>query len=160
MQQTDFHEFELFCRKSHFRSLNAQNHFFRASKNTNSVFSATKQIMRMLLSQWEKVAKCNFRSKAQVHEKCFFLMKWTVFCNAEDRFSWVWAFLQKKSFWSLNAQNHFFRASKNTNSVFSATKQIMRMRGPQTLKNFFLSEKKLLNAILRAKLKYMKNVSF
>ncbi len=50
-------------------------------------------------------------------------------------------------------------ASKNTNSVFSATKQIMRMRGPQTLKNFFLSEKKLLNAILRAKIKYMKNVS-
>ncbi len=37
--------------------------------------------------------------------------------------------------------------------------QIMRMRGPQTLKNFFLSEKKLLNAILGAKLKYMKNVS-
>ncbi len=31
---------------------------------------------------------------------------------------------------------------------------------PQMLKNFFLSEKKLLNAILRAKLKYMKNVSF
>ncbi len=28
------------------------------------------------------------------------------------------------------------------------------------LKNFFLSEKKLLNAILGAKLKYMKNVSF
>ncbi len=31
---------------------------------------------------------------------------------------------------------------------------------PQMLKSFFLSEKKLLNAILRAKLKYMKNVSF
>ncbi len=28
------------------------------------------------------------------------------------------------------------------------------------LKNFFLSEKKLLNKMLRAKLKYMKNVSF
>ncbi len=27
------------------------------------------------------------------------------------------------------------------------------------LKNFFLSEKKLLNAILRAKLKYIKNIS-
>ncbi len=37
-----------------------------------------------------------------------------------------------------------FRASKNTNSVFSATKQIMRMRGPLMLKKFFLSEKKLL----------------
>ncbi len=87
-------------------------------------------------------------------------MKWTVYCNAEDRFSWVWAFLQKKSFWSLNAQNNFFRASKNTNSVFSATKQIMRMRGPLDAQKLFLSEKKLLNAILRAKLKYMKNVSF
>ncbi len=43
---------------------------------------------------------------------------------------------------------------------FSATKQIMRMLRPQMLKNFFLSEKKLLNAILRAKLKYMKNFSF
>ncbi len=41
-----------------------------------------------------------------------------------------------------------------------ATKQIMRMLRPQMLKNIFLSEKKLLNAILRAKLKYMKNVSF
>ncbi len=28
------------------------------------------------------------------------------------------------------------------------------------LKNIFLSEKKLLNAILRAKLKYMKKISF
>ncbi len=43
---------------------------------------------------------------------------------------------------------------------FSATKQIMRMRGPQKLKNFFLIEKKLLNAILRAKLKYMKKKFF
>ncbi len=28
-----------------------------------------------LLSQSEKVDKCNFKSKAQLHEKCFFLMK-------------------------------------------------------------------------------------
>ncbi len=45
--ETDFHEFELFLQKKSFQSLNAQKHFFRASKNTNSVFSATKQIMRM-----------------------------------------------------------------------------------------------------------------
>ncbi len=44
--------------------------------------------------------------------------------------------------------------------MFSATKQIMRILRPQMLKNIFLSEKKLLNAILRAKLKYMKIVSF
>ncbi len=41
-----------------------------------------------------------------------------------------------------------------------STKQIMRMLRPQMLKNIFLSEKKLLNAILRAKLKYMKIFSF
>ncbi len=43
---------------------------------------------------------------------------------------------------------------------FSATKQIMKNARPQMLKNIFLSEKKLLNAILRAKLKHMKNVYF
>ncbi len=37
------------------------------------------------------------RAKLNAHEKCFFLMKWTVFCNAEDRFH-VLSFLQKKSF--------------------------------------------------------------
>ncbi len=73
------------------------------------------------------------------------------FCNAEDRFSLSLSFFAEKVILELNAQNHFFRASKNTNSVFSATKQIMRMLRPQMLKSFFLSEKKLLNAILRVK---------
>ncbi len=58
---------------------------------------------------------------------------------------------------SLIAQNHFFIASKNTNSVFSANDEVAR---PRMLKNFFLSEKKLLNAILRVKAQNMKNVSF
>ncbi len=46
------------CRRQHFMSLRffaekvilelkCTNHFFRASKNTNSVFSATKQLMRI-----------------------------------------------------------------------------------------------------------------
>ncbi len=32
-------------------------------------------MLKKLLSQSEKVAKCNFKSKAQLHEKLFFLMK-------------------------------------------------------------------------------------
>ncbi len=60
-------------------------------------------------------------------------------------------FLQNKSFYSLNAQNQFLRASKKTNSVFSATKQMKRMGGHRCLKYFFLSEKKLLNAIFKSK---------
>ncbi len=71
---------------------------------THAVFSATKQMKRIqatdaekVLSQWEKGAKCNFKSTAQVYERCFFFMKWNVICNAEDRFSCVRAFLQSKS---------------------------------------------------------------
>ncbi len=85
--------------------LNCTKSLLWASKNTNSVFSALSKLWeceatnaQKLLSQSEKVAKCNFKSKVQLHEQLFFLMKWTVFCNAEDRFSPVWAFLQKKSF--------------------------------------------------------------
>ncbi len=49
-----------------------------------------------LLSQSEKVAKCNFKSKAQLHEKLFFLMKLTVFCNAEDSIFMSLSFFAEK----------------------------------------------------------------
>ncbi len=53
----------------------------------------------------------------------------------------------------LQCTESLVRTSKNTNAVFSASK-------PQMLKSLFLRERKLLNAILRLKLKYMKDVSF
>ncbi len=43
MQKTAFHEFRFFAEKV-ILELKCTKHFFRASKNTNSVFSATKQI--------------------------------------------------------------------------------------------------------------------
>ncbi len=46
-----------------------------------------------------------------------------------------------------------------TNDVFSATKQMKRMQAKDAEK-LLLSERKLLNAILRVTLKYMKDVSF
>ncbi len=58
---------------------------------------------------------------------------------------------------SLIAQNHFFIASKNTNSVFSANDEVAR---PRMLKNFSRSEKMLLNAILGVKAQKHENVSF
>ncbi len=48
----------------------------------------------------------------------------------------------------------------NTNSVFSAIKANDENARPQMLKRFFLSEKKLRNAILRAKLNFMKMFTF
>ncbi len=54
MQKTDFHLFKLFAEKV-ILELNCTNHFFIASKNTNSVFSANDEIARpqmlKLLSQ-------------------------------------------------------------------------------------------------------------
>ncbi len=43
MQKTDFMSLSFFAEKV-ILELKCTNHFFRASKNTNSVFSATKQI--------------------------------------------------------------------------------------------------------------------
>ncbi len=42
----------------------------------------------------------------------------------------------------------------------NAILRVMLLPRPRMLKSFFLSELKLLNAILRVKLKYMKDVSF
>ncbi len=60
------------------------------------------------------------------------------------------SFFAEKVILELNAQNHFFRASKNTNSGVLVQISNYENARPQMLKNIFLSEKKLLNAILRA----------
>ncbi len=70
-----------------------------------------------------------FKSKAQVHERCFFLMKWNAMCNAEDRFHVVKSFFCRAS--HVRASMHRITSlepSKNTNAVFSVTKQMKRMQ--------------------------------
>ncbi len=74
--------------------------------DAQNIFLSEKKVLNAILEQ------------ASSTWKCFFLMKWTVFCNAEDRFSCDLSFFAEKVILELNAQNHFFRASKNTNSVF------------------------------------------
>ncbi len=44
MQKTDFHVLELFCRASHVRASMHRITSLEASKNTNAVLSATKQL--------------------------------------------------------------------------------------------------------------------
>ncbi len=72
-------------------SLIAQNHFFIASKNTNSVFSANDEVARpRMLKNFSLSEKMLLNAilgvKAQKHEKCFFLMKLNVFCNQKTDF--------------------------------------------------------------------------
>ncbi len=113
LQKTDFHVLELFCKASHIR---ASMHRITSLELLRTLMLCFVQLSKLrelkamdaekLLPQWKKVSKCNFKSKAQVHERCFFLMKWNVICNAEDRFSCVRSCLQSKSCQSFNAQNH------------------------------------------------------
>ncbi len=51
-----------------------------------------------LLSQSEKVAKCNFKSKAQLHEKCFFLMNELFFAMQKTHFMHLSFFCRKSHF--------------------------------------------------------------
>ncbi len=69
-------------------------------------------------SQSEKVAKCNFKSKAQLHKNDI-SNEINVFCNAEDRFTCL-SFFAEKVILELNCTKALLGASKNTNSVFSA----------------------------------------
>ncbi len=103
---------------------------FRASKNTNSVFSATKQIMRMRGPDAQKL----FLSEKKLLNAILRASSWKMFLS--------------------NEMNSFFAMQK---TICIANHENAR---PTDAQKLLLSEKKLLNAILRAKLKYMKNVSF
>ncbi len=59
----------------------------------------------------------------------------------------------------LRAKNTNAVRAKNTNAVFSATKQMKRMQG-QDAEKLLSQWEKVLNAILRVQLKYMKDVLF
>ncbi len=78
--ETDFHEFELFCRKViSFQSLTAQNTSLELLRTPILCLVQLSKLReceatdaQKLLSQSEKVAKCNFKSKAQLHENVSF----------------------------------------------------------------------------------------
>ncbi len=137
--------------------LRAKNTNAVRAKNTNAVFSATKQWRECkakdaekLLSQWEKGAKFNFKIKAQVHERCFFFMKWNVICNAEDRFSCVRAFLQSKS---CRASMHRITSLELLSTLMMCLVQLSKWREckAKDAESFFLSERKLLTSFLQSK---------
>ncbi len=95
-RKTDFHVLELYCRASHVRasmnritSLELLRTLMLCLVQLSKWIECLATDAEKLLSQWEKVAKCNFKSKAQVHERCVFLMKLMLFAIAEDRFSCV-----------------------------------------------------------------------
>ncbi len=102
---------KLFCRASHVR--------VSMHRITGLELLRTLMLCLVQLSKWReskatdaenllslrKFAKCNFKSNSQVHERYFFLMKWNVICNAEDRFSCLELFLRAKNTNAVRAKN-------------------------------------------------------
>ncbi len=80
-----------------------------------SFFLSQKKLLNAILR-----AKLNYMKSILSNEmNCFFAMQKTAFHEL--------SFFAEKVILELKCTKHFFRASKNTNSVFSATKQIKRM---------------------------------
>ncbi len=110
MQKTAFLVLDLFCRASHVR---ASMHKITSLELLRTLMLCLVQLSKRRESkarcwkaspQWEKVGLCNYKSKTQVHERCFFLMKLNVICNAEDIFSCFRALLhitrlEFRAFW-------------------------------------------------------------
>ncbi len=166
MQKTDFHVLELFCRASHVR---ASMHRITSLELLRTLMLCLVQLSKWreckatdaekLLSQWEKVAKCNFKSKAQVHERCFFSWNEMLFAMQKTDFHVLELFCRASH---VRASMHRITSLELLRTLMLCLVQLSKWRNarPRMLKSFFLSERKLLNAILRVKLKYMKDVSF
>ncbi len=114
--------------------LRAKNTNAVRAKNTNAVFSATKQMKRMqgqgcwkVLSQWEKGAKCNFKSTAQVMKDVSFWNE-MLFAMQKTDFHVLELFCRASH---VRASMHRITSLEllRTNDVFSATKQMKRMQG-------------------------------
>ncbi len=104
MQKTDFHVLELFCRASHVRasmhriaSLELLRTLMLCLLQKSKWRDARPQMLKSFFLSERKLLNAILRVKLKYMKDVFFLMKWNVICNAEDRFSCVKAFLQSKS---------------------------------------------------------------
>ncbi len=80
-----------------------------------------------------------------MHERCFFLMKRNVIYNAEDRFHVLELFCRASH---VRASMNRITSLELLGTLMLCLVQLSNVR-PQMLKGFFLSDRKLLNAILR-----------
>ncbi len=163
MQKTDFHVLELFCRASHVR---ASMHRITSLELLRTLMLCLVQLSKWreckatdaekLLSQWEKVANAILRVKLK-YMKMFFLMKWNVICNARQKtdFHVLELFCRASH---VRASMHRITSLELLRTLMLCLVQLSKWRECKaTDAEKLLSQwRKLLNAILRVKLKYMR----
>ncbi len=112
-----------------------------------------------LLSQWEKGAKCNFKSTAQVHERCFFLWNEMLFAMQKTDFHVLELFCRASH---VRASMHRITSLELLRTLMMCLVQLSKWREckAKDAEKLLSQWEKLLNAILRVTLKYMKDVSF
>ncbi len=142
------------------------NAILRASKNTNSCFSAISnyenarpQMLKNFFLSEKKLLNAILEQSSSTW-KMFLSNEMNIFLQCRRQFFMSLSFFAEKS--HFRAEMHKLTSLELLRTpilCFSANKQIMRMRGHRCSKTSF-SVRKVANAILRAKLKHMKNVSF
>ncbi len=150
MQKTDFHVLELFCRASHVR---ASMHRITSLELLRTLMMCLVQLSKWreckakdaekLLSQWEKVAKCNFKIKLKYMKDVSFSWNEMLFAMQKTDFHVLELFCRASHVRAsmhritLASKNTNAVRAKNTNAVFSATKQMKRMQGHGCWKGSF-----------------------
>ncbi len=135
MQKTDFHVLELFCRASHVR---ASMHRITSLELLRTLMMCLVQLSKWreckakdaekLLSQWEKVLNAILRVTLKYMKDVSFSWNEMLFAMQKTDFHVLELFCRAIML-ELQCTESLFRASKNTNAVFSATKQMKRMQG-------------------------------
>ncbi len=85
----------------------------------------------------KKLLNAILRAKLNYMKNVFFLMKLNVFLQCRRQIFISLSIFAENVILELKCTKSLLRASKNTNSVFSATKQIMRMPGHRCSKASF-----------------------
>ncbi len=109
-------------------------------------------------SQWEKVAKCNLRVKLKYMKDVSFSWNEMLFAMQKTDFHVLELFCRASH---VRASMHRITSLELLRTLMLCLVQLSKWRECKaTDAEKLLSERKLLNAILRVKLKYMKDVSF
>ncbi len=159
MQKTDFHVLDLFCKASHIR---ASMHRITNLELLRTLMLCLVQLSKFreckatdaekLLSQWVKVAKCNFKSKAQDMKDVSFSWNEMLFSihritNLELLRTLMLCLVQLSK-WRECKATDAEKLLSQWEKVAKCNFKSNALARPRMLKSFFLSELKLLNAIL------------
>ncbi len=165
MQKTDFHVLELFCRASHVRASMHRITSLELLRTLMCLVQLSKwreckaTDAEKLLSQWEKVAKCNFKSKLKYMKDVSFSWNEMLFAMQKTDFHVLELFCRASH---VRASMHRITSLELLRTLMLCLVQLSKWRECKaTDAEKLLSQwEKVAKCNFKSKLKYMKDVSF